>query len=82
MGKNIARVNMALRITEVKREDYILDNFGIYTHKDYIGVEDYWYEDNEGNIKPISFTLRSGATKDYLGYSDKDGSECIIKWVS
>ena len=77
---------MALRITEVKRTDYILDMFGIYTHKDFIGVKDYWYEDTEGNIKPISFTMRwwdgeQGATEDYLGYSDKDGSECIIKWV-
>jgi len=75
-----------LRITEVKKTDYILTNFGLYIHKDYIGVNDYWYEDTEGNIKPISFCKRwwdgeKGATDDYLGYADKDGTECIIKFV-
>jgi len=72
-----------LRITEVKKTDYVYNTkTELYIHKDYIGVNDYWYEDTEGNIKPILFCKRWGyPAGDYLGYADKDGTECIIKFV-
>jgi hypothetical protein len=76
-----------LKHSYLNRSEYILtEDKELYIHKDYIGVNEYLYKDEEGNMKPIVFGKRwwdgeSGATDDYLGYVDDKGDECIVKWI-
>ena len=70
----------------LNKTDYVYNShFDWFIHKDYIGVNGYWFKDEDGNEKPIIFQKRwwdgeKGATDDYYGYANEDGNECIVKW--